>query len=399
MILICKLLRRHLSVLQLAGFLLANLLGMLIVLLSIQFYQDVRPLFGQEDGIIKPDYMIVNKQVGALDALGLGNSTFTEAEIQDLRQQPFCKRADGFVSSQYKVSCSLGLEGGMSMGTALFFESVPSEYVDVSREEWRFDAGNPVIPIILPRNYLSVYNFGFASSQSLPKITESMAGMIDLNVRMSAGARSQTMRARVVGFSSRINTILVPESFMKWSNALLAPDVHPQPSRLIVEVGNPADDAIVTYLENHHYELEQDTLDSGRITYFLKVLTALVVGVGLLISALSFYILMLSIYLLVQKNSSKLENLLLIGYSPQQVAKPYQLLTIFLNLGVLIIALIAIFFVRVYYMGVISTLFPNLDSGTMLPAVGLGIGLFLLVSVCNIIAIHRKITAIWQRKE
>ncbi len=140
MILICKLLRRHVSVLQLAGFLLANLLGMLIVLLSIQFYQDVRPLFGQEDGIIKPDYMIVNKQVGALDALGLGNSTFTEAEIQDLRQQPFCKRADGFVSSQYKVSCSLGLEGGMSMGTALFFESVPSEYVDVSREEWQFDA-------------------------------------------------------------------------------------------------------------------------------------------------------------------------------------------------------------------------------------------------------------------
>lgn len=108
---------------------------------------------------------------------------------------------------------------------------------------------------------------------------------------------------------------------------------------------------------------------------------------------------MLSIYLLVQKNSSKLENLLLIGYSPQQVAKPYQLLTIFLNLGVLIIALIAIVFIRAYYMGVISTLFPNLDSGTMLPALILGICLFLLVSICNIIAIHRKITSIWQRKE
>ena len=142
MILICKLLRRHVSVLQLAGFLLANLLGMLIVLLSIQFYQDVRPLFGQEDGIINPDYMIVHKQVGALDALGLGNSTFTEAEIQDLRQQPFCKRADGFVSSQYKVSCSLGFEGGMSMGTALFFESVPSEYPDTSATRSRITRGS-----------------------------------------------------------------------------------------------------------------------------------------------------------------------------------------------------------------------------------------------------------------
>ena len=60
---------------------------------------------------------------------------------------------------------------------------------------------------------------------------------------------------------------------------------------------------------------------------------------------------MLSIYLLVQKNSSKLENLLLIGYSPNNVAKPYQVLTIALNIVVLIIAWIILFFLRDYYMG------------------------------------------------
>lgn len=101
------------------------------------------------------------------------------------------------------------------------------------------------------------------------------------------------------------------------------------------------------------------TSSTQKTTYFLRLMVTMVMVVGLVISILSFYILMLSIYLLVQKNSSKLENLLLIGYSPQQVAKPYQLLTIFLNLGVLIIALIAIVFIRAYYMGVISTLFPE----------------------------------------
>lgn len=48
-----KLLRRHLSIIQFVGFFLANLLGMFIVLLSIQFYQDVKPLFSQEDGLRK----------------------------------------------------------------------------------------------------------------------------------------------------------------------------------------------------------------------------------------------------------------------------------------------------------------------------------------------------------
>ena len=41
---IWKLLRQHISVAQLAGFFLANLCGMVIVLLGIQFYKDVLPV-------------------------------------------------------------------------------------------------------------------------------------------------------------------------------------------------------------------------------------------------------------------------------------------------------------------------------------------------------------------
>ena len=108
---------------------------------------------------------------------------------------------------------------------------------------------------------------------------------------------------------------------------------------------------------------------------------------------------MLSIYLLVQKNSSKLENLLLIGYSPGNVAKPYQVLTISLNIVVLVIAWIILFFLRGYYMDFIEALFPDIDEGTMLPAIALGFALFLVVSVLNIVAIRRKVMSIWQRKE
>ena len=41
---IWKLLRQHISVSQLAGFFLANLFGMIIVLLGVQFYRDVLPI-------------------------------------------------------------------------------------------------------------------------------------------------------------------------------------------------------------------------------------------------------------------------------------------------------------------------------------------------------------------
>lgn len=125
----------------------------------------------------------------------------------------------------------------------------------------------------------------------------------------------------------------------------------------------------------------------------------IVMAVGVVISILSFYILMLSIYLLVQKNTSKLENLLLIGYSPIRVAMPYELLTLGLNAIVLIVALLIISFIRNYYMGVIGILFPQIDEGNILPSVILGSILFTFVSIMNFIAIYRKIIRIWWRKD
>ena len=125
----------------------------------------------------------------------------------------------------------------------------------------------------------------------------------------------------------------------------------------------------------------------------------IVMAVGIVISILSFYILMLSIYLLVQKNTSKLENLLLIGYSPIRVAMPYELLTLGLNAIVLIVALLIISFIRNYYMGVIGILFPQIDEGNILPSVIFGFILFTFISIMNFIAIYRKVIRIWWRKD
>ena len=186
---------------------------------------------------------------------------------------------------------------------------------------------------------------------------------------------------------------------MDWSNSYYAPNEESKPTRLIVEVSNPTDDNIAKYLDNKGYEVDSDKLQTEKTTYFLKMIVTVVMAVGIIISILSFYILMLSIYLLVQKNTTKLENLLLIGYSPIRVAMPYEILTLSLNASVLVIAIIIISFTRNYYMGIIETLFPQIEDGSMWPAIMLGVVLFVFVSVMNLIAIYRKIMRIWWRKD
>lgn len=397
--LVWKLLRQHISIPQFAGFAFANLFGMLIVLFGFQFYQDVLPVFTQQDSFMKADYLIMSKKIGMGNTISGRTNTFSGSEIDDVSSQKFVKKVGKFTSTEYKVDASMGVNGVNVLNSELFFESVPDGFVDVPLKDWKYEPGSKEVPIILPRTYINMYNFGFAQSHSLPKISDGLVGMIDFEIFIQAGGKKEQFKGKVIGFSSRLNTILVPQAFMDWSNHEFAPEDHSDPTRLIVEVGNPADENISQYLDENGYEVETDKLDAEKTTYFLRMMVTMVMVVGLVISILSFYILMLSIYLLVQKNSSKLENLLLIGYSPTNVSKPYQLLTMGLNIVVLIVAWVVLFFLRSYYMDFIETLFPDIDEGSMLPAILLGLVLFFIVSVLNIIAIRRKVMKIWNRKE
>ena len=400
MSLVWKLMRRHISLGQLAGFFFANLCGMVIVLLSIQFYQDVAPVFTEGDSFMKKDYIIVSKKVSTLGSFVGKSSTFSNAEIEEIEEQPFTRGVGEFTPSQFKVSTGVGMEQlGLNLSTAMFFESVPDKYVDTSLEGWQFEPGQEEIPIIIPRNYLNLYNFGFAQSRNLPQISEGVINMVNLEVRISGGGRMDTYKGRIAGFSNRLNTILVPESFMAWANTHYGENgIRKDPSRLIVEVNNPTDERIAQFFRERGYDTEDDKLDAGKTTWFLKVIVGIVLSVGLLISALSFYILMLSIYLLLQKNTTKLENLLLIGYGPNRVAFPYQSLTILLNAVVLVLSVGIVLYVRTLYLDLVEQMFPSLNAGSWWLMLVVGILLFLSVSCFNVLAIRKKIASIWMHQ-
>jgi hypothetical protein len=163
-------------------------------------------------------------------------------------------------------------------------------------------------------------------------------------------------------------------------------------------VNNPTDDRIAQFFRERGYETEDDKLDAGKTTWFLKVVVGIVLSVGLLISALSFYILMLSIYLLLQKNTTKLENLLLIGYGPNRVALPYQVLTIGLNAIVLVLSVGIVLYVRTLYLDVVEKMFPALDASGCWLMLVIGILLFVAVSFFNVVAVRKKVASIWMHQ-
>ena len=393
--LVWKLLRQHISIPQFAGFFFANLVGMLIILLGIQFYNDIQAVYDGEDSFMKADYLIVNKKISTMSTITGRSNTFSEDEVADFKSQKFVERMGAFTPSSYNVRASFNMEGMARMSTEMFFESVPDEFVDVARDKWSYEEGSTDIPIILPKNYLDLYNFGYAQSRSLPKLSEGILGAISLTIRIDGNGRMDEYQGRIVGFSSRLNTILVPDAFMKWANRVYAnTEQAKETSRLILEVNNPTDDAITSYLQDNNYETDQDKLDASKPTYILRIIVGIVMSVGLVISILAFYILMLSVYLLVQKNSTKLENLILIGYSPAKVSLPYQALTVGLNVLVFILSFGLLIIIRKVYMEMFENFFPDMTAPSVTPSLILGITLLIVVSVLNIVAVRSKVVSL-----
>lgn len=392
---IWKLLRQHISILQFSGFFFANIFGLFIVLFGYQFYNDVLPVFTAGDSFMKADYIVLSKKIGAAGTFSGNTKTFSNEEYERLAEQKFVSKIGKFTSTEYRVDASMSVGGANLFNTELFFESVPDEFVDIPMDKWKYDPRTHVVPIILPRSYITMYNFGFAQSHSLPKISDGVMGMVDFNLFIRGNGHADQYKGKIVAFSNRLNTILVPQDFMDWSNKRYAPDSETLSTRLILEVSNPADDGLTKYAEQNGYDLSDNNLDTGKTTYFLRMLVFMVITVGVIISVMSFFMLILSIYLLVQKNVSKLENLLLIGYSSTNIAKPYQLLAVSLNFVALIVVWIILYFIRSYYMDVLMTLFPGVSDGTLLYSVVLGVLLFVIISLINIIVIRRKINELW----
>lgn len=168
-----------------------------------------------------------------------------------------------------------------------------------------------------------------------------------------------------MGYSNRFNTILVPQSFLDHMNAALGsksgsksasiPDASEMPSRLIVDVSSPGDAAIAPYLQERGWEIAGDKSASAA-TYMLKVVTGIIIGVGSVITLLSFFILVLSMSLLMEKNRRKLHSLLMQGYSVGDVARPYRNLTIAAGALAGLLAIGGVLCLRAYYLAPLKSI-------------------------------------------
>lgn len=389
--LIWKLLKENISKGQLIGFSIANLVGMTIILLAVQFYSDIAPVFDKKDDLFKKDYFVITKKVGLL-SLFSNNTTFSENEVNDIKNQSFVRDLGAFTPSQYNVGASFSYPSkGIHFNTQMFFESVPKQFIDVKTNDWGFSPIDNSVPIILPKDYLDLYNFGFAQSQSMPKISEDVIKMIKLDIMIAGRGQSANLQGRIVGFSSRINTILVPEEFMTWANQNYGNTQSSSPSRLILDINDVTNTEISSFFASKGYEVSNDNTAASRASFLLKTVVTIVAFVGVIICLLSLFVLTLSIHLLLEKNMTKLQNLRLLGYKKHTITRPYELLTLAINGGTILLSLIIVFFASQKYCEILARMWSDVGNGGMWTTLIVAAVVFVLLACFNTYTIRKKV--------
>ena len=334
-------------IMAIAGLSIALVLILSAVQLQVN-YDELLHNKSNQDSIA--NFLVINKKVTTSNA---GSTTLSKEEIANLKQQPFIEAVGALTPSRFKVSASGGEH--VPIYTELFFESVPDDFLDVQSKDWKWDDNSQFIPMIVPNTFLDMYNFGFATSQGLPQLSQELVMSLPIQVNITGKQGTVQYYARVVGFSDRITSVLVPQQFMDWANAKFGVAQQAQPSRVVIRTNDPGNPQLVNYLKEHGLSTDAD---KTRFSKYRQVVN-MVVNVSGVIGAVMFLFALLIFTLFIQLTiaSSKEDIALLVtlGAAPKQLyqflMKQFYPVNLVITGIVLIIIALMQFFAKQYLSG------------------------------------------------
>ncbi|MEE9349406.1 MAG: FtsX-like permease family protein [Flavobacteriaceae bacterium] len=388
-----KLQKKTINPVQIIGYAITLTVGVSIILILFHLYFDLKGLFNKQTDVFNDNAVVISKEVSAFKSLNKNKIYFTDKEIANLKKQPFVKNVSYFNFATFKINAfTNGRKDIPKFYTDLFFESVPNNYLDFTNKQWTWESTKKFIPIIIPENYLKLYNFGFAESQGLPVLSKNTISEIDFNVQISGNGNTAIYSSKIVGFSNKINSILVPDDFLKWANKKYGHGNKQKVSRLLLEFSNPNDTAILAFFNDHNYAINKDKLEFSKLLFFFKSLFLFILIIAIIIVLLAIAFVLLSINLIFQKNKKMIVNLSHIGYTTKQIAKFYKLVMFSTTIIAVFIALIISYLVRNLYLQKLKDLFEMENSSSFT----VYLALIILVSILVIyhFLLNRKVAKI-----
>lgn len=292
-------------------------LSFILMLSCIQLYFNANDLLGKKNSDsnywLTLSKTITPDNIGRKELLG-----FNKENIQEIEKWTGVKKVYPILSNDFKVSA----DGGsfIPFYTDMYLEAIDNDAIDVL-DLSEFKVKDNTIPIIISREYLNLYNYGFALNQGLPQITEEFAKKIEVNINLTLKEKHLKYKGRLVGLSDRIHSVLVPKSFLDSLNSTQRKTAEQVAvfSRVLVKVNDASDQDLISKMNEKGYESNQESLRSAKIKGKLFLVLKAIACIGLFIFILCVFMIINSIKIQFLEQKEEVSIKYSLGYSPKKM--------------------------------------------------------------------------------
>src|SRR5688572_9986233 len=256
---------------------------------------------------------VTNETMGQPD-----KNVFYPKDIEEIKGKPFITNVAPLEANRFRVQMSAGQV--LAFKTDLFLESIEDEFLDTLPSNFRWEEGQPKVPVIISSDYLEAYNV-FAPSQGLPQVSPETATNIPVVMTVSGNGQRTDFYGSIVAFSDRINSVIVPKSFLDWANKTYGESNSLGYGRLYIKTQDANNPDLLTFLDAKGYNVNKDKTRFGRTKQVMQGIFSGLGVFGLLVVIMALMLFSFYLQLVIARSKENLQLLLLIGYSPLWLSK------------------------------------------------------------------------------
>ncbi|MEI9946187.1 MAG: hypothetical protein WDN26_18435 [Chitinophagaceae bacterium] len=292
-------------------------IGMLLLLCSLQMFVNIQQMVKKTNvrkngfDFISVSRLITNQNMGK-------DNRFTNADIRELKSQPFIDDAAPLLPNQFKVIADAG--NMIPFSSDIFLEALDNDFIDTIPPTFTWTEGQEVVPIIFSADLLEIYNV-FAPSYDLPQLSPATASNIRISLRCEGKLGEKVFRSNIVAFSDRVNSLLVPQNFLTWANKTLEGVDSVKSSRVFIKTKDANNTELLKFLDEKNYRINKDRTLPGRTKQVLRGFVSALGIFGLLVIMLALMLFSFYLQLVIARSKDNLQLLLTIGYSPSWLSK------------------------------------------------------------------------------
>jgi hypothetical protein len=292
-------------------------IGVLLLLCSLQMYVNIQQLMG--GNVIRKngyDFISISKKVTNESMAKAEMNLIYPAEITALKSQTFIADVAPLLANEFHVQ--LNVAGILK--TDLFLETLENDFIDTVPPSFNWQQGQVEIPIIIGSDFLELYNV-FAPGQGLPQVSRETAMSVSVGIVCYGKGQTQNFQGRIVAFSDRINSFLVPKNFLEWANANLGEKKQPGVSRVFIKTTDANNLNMINYLDSKNYNVNKEKTKFGREKRIAQGIFSGLGVFGLLVVIMALTLFSFYLQLVIARSKDSLQLLLLLGYSPSWLSK------------------------------------------------------------------------------